>query len=581
MNSWWFRMKPRSILRTIEWFQHFAALEGEDWNLEDAFKKSRINNRNISITRRKYLFLAHKDELNMSYDDLMSGEYDENEIESQARNDKTSFEFYGFGYVDDRNIVRVTEFGRLIVENKINGEYLLKQLLKLQFPNPRTSSLDNNGFIFPLEIFLEVYSSFDYLYITELAFIFGCIDMSKVDEIKSTILDFRTKFEELSQLKKKTDTDQIFETYFYKLYPNIKNKASTYLDYADAFARAISYTGLFLTKGRSNYTKLYIPEHAKTKVKLLHEKYTYKFNDKLNIEDYMDRFGDVYSTNLPWENSSDRKLIVESKFENYRNIISEVGIIDKEVHKGIYDIEQLIRNNDYKSLLIADELLSRSLLSINEKNYIENTSKTKVARDEIIDKFIDIKEGNEEASALWLEVNTWRSLVAMSGDHQVKRNFKIEEDLTPRSFAPGAGNTPDMELYVNGYIFLAEVSLMSGVKQWEHEGSSVIDHVLKFIEKYSDKEVFGLFISKTMNLRSIWQFFILNKESWIGKYVPVIPLTINQYIDVISFIYDKEIDIHYFSKLIVNIHNLALSSKNFKEWESQFPEVIENWKALS
>jgi hypothetical protein len=37
VNSWWFRTKPRSILKTFEWFPYFAELEGQDWNykLED------------------------------------------------------------------------------------------------------------------------------------------------------------------------------------------------------------------------------------------------------------------------------------------------------------------------------------------------------------------------------------------------------------------------------------------------------------------------------------------------------------------------------------------------------------------
>jgi len=61
---------------------------------------------------------------------------------------------------------------------------------------------------------------------------------------------------------------------------------------------------------------------------------------------------------------------------------------------------------------------------------------------------------------------------------------------------------------------------MTGVRQWEHEGSSVVDHVYKFIEKYKDKQVLGIFISSKMNVRIIWQFFILNRESWIGKPVP-------------------------------------------------------------
>ena len=163
-----------------------------------------------------------------------------------------------------------------------------------------------------------------------------------------------------------------------------------------------------------------------------------------------------------------------------------------------------------------DRNLSEQLVTLNEELFVKYYSKTEEAREEIIDKFVDILEGNEDMAALWLECNTWKSLVAINGDHYVKRNFKIEEDLSPKAFAPGIGNTPDMELYKNGYILIPEVSLMTGVRQWEHEGSSVIEHVFKYIEQYQDKRVFGIFISSSMNVRTLWQFYILNRESWIG-----------------------------------------------------------------
>jgi len=579
INAWYFRMKPRSILRTIEWFPYFAMLEGQNWDLVDPQNVSISTHRGVLITRRKYLLSAHSDEISLGYDDFMSGRFDVKDIESQARNDKASFEFYGFGYVDDSNIVRVTEFGRLIAENRMSGEQLLKQLLKIQFPSPRSGQLISGKCIFPLEIFLETITKFDTLSRTEVAFLFGCIDIDETYKVENAINEFRLEFSKLSENQKTKHVGKLFGIIFNKTFPNNNNQPDSYLDYADAFIRAVSYTGLFLTKGRSHHLRVYIPEHAKTKVKLLSEKFVFSENTNSNITKFMTLFGDPYNVQLPWDNPIDRKIIVESKLDNYKKILQNTRPPEDSIFKEVKSIELLIEKADYKALLIADETLSTNLLNENERVYIEILSKTRIARDEIIEKFVEIREGSEELAALWLEVNTWRSLVAMTGDHRVKRNFKLEDDLTPKSFAPGSGNTPDMELYVNGYILIPEVSLMSGVRQWEHEGSSVIDHVLKFIESSPDKKVFGLFISKTMNIRSKWQFFILNKESWIGKNVPVIPLTIDQYINIISFVYDNEINIHDFSKLIVSMHTTALTSKDYQAWESGFSQIIDEWKS--
>lgn len=282
---------------------------------------------------------------------------------------------------------------------------------------------------------------------------------------------------------------------------------------------------------------------------------------------------------MPWDNPDGRKTIVIEKLKNYRRIVEEAKEIDGElVIEELAQIEELIKTEDYETLVVADEKLSDNLLSINERIYIQSLSKTKEAREEIIEKFKDINDGNEDMAALWLEVNTWKSIVAINGEHRVKRNFKIEVDLTPKSFAIGAGNTPDMEVYVNGCILIPEVSLMSGVQQWEHEGSSVIDHVLKFIEKYENKKVYGIFISKKMNIRTVWQFFILNRESWVGKKVPVIPFTIEQYIDILTFIYGKNLNIHDFIKLISNINKNALESPNYMEWQKNINYLIKKWK---
>lgn len=579
MNSWWFRMKPRSVLRTIEWFPSFAALEGENWNSIDENRISVNTKRPVNTIRREYIYTAHREDFDISFDEFLSGQYDNVDVESAARNDKISFEFFGFGYVDKDNIIRVTDVGKLIVDKKMNEEYLLKQLLKIQFPSPIVRKKHESGYVFAMEVLLNIYKEFDYLTQLEIALLFGCMDINNLGITINAIKQFRKKYNSLENKSKVSDVIKIFSNILYSTYPGIENKPKTYIDYADALIRAITYTGLFLTRGRGIYTKLYIPEHSKVKVKLLQDKHEFIYNQEEDLDLYMKYFGNPYNIILPWDNPQDRKIIVETKLKNYNDIVEKAINVDEElVIKDLPRIKELIKTNDYKSLIIADEELSDSLLSINERIFIHSTSKTPEIREEIIEKFEDINEGNEDMAALWLEVNTWKSLVAINGEHRVKRNFKLEEDLTPRSFAVGVGNTPDMEVYVNGYILVPEVSLMSGVKQWEHEGSSVIDHVLKFIKQYEDKDVYGIFISKRMNVRIVWQFFILNRESWVERNVPVIPLTIEQYIRIIEFIYENELDIHDFVSLILSINKNALYVSNYRKWEKNIDNIIEDWK---
>ena len=82
----------------------------------------------------------------------------------------------------------------------------------------------------------------------------------------------------------------------------------------------------------------------------------------------------------------------------------------------------------------------------------------------------------------------------------------------------------------------------------------------------------------SINTRTKWQFFILNKESWIGNPVPVIPMTIDMYSDVMKFIYENKINISDFVMLIKVIHTLSLNTHDFETWYNQSSECITSWK---
>lgn len=135
-----------------------------------------------------------------------------------------------------------------------------------------------------------------------------------------------------------------------------------------------------------------------------------------------------------------------------------------------------------------------------------------------------------------------------------------------------------MELYHDKYIIVPEVSLMTGVLQWEHEASSVIDHVLNIIKKYENVDVIRLFISSKINVRTMWQFFILNKQSWMGAPVPVNPLTIEQYMKVLKYTYNNNLSIDELNNLLNYIHEEAIECESYEQWDKNMEIYIENWK---
>lgn len=585
--SWFWRTKPRSIIKTIKWFPHFSALQGLNWD-ETSSQISRFNKKPLYPTRRRYIYNAHKEEdtwlSELSFEDYMSGQLDQKETESNGRNDKSTFEFLGFGYVDEQGIIHTTDVGKLIVQSSFDQEDYLKQLLKLRLPNliQKTKDKEHGIGVFPFQLVLTAFSNFESLNRSELALLFGCVSNEQIPTMLDAITCFKNRY---AMLPKKNDTKKIkelFKEIFMAYYSSMPNQVNSYYDYSEALSRTLVYTGLFSLSGRSIASKLRVSEHAKMKVSMLQKNFHFNFPDHFSsIDDYMGWFGSTNNVQLPWENIKQRKEIIYHKIHLLEQLKKNNFIpLEDNNLDTVSILHSTQTSNNVSDLKHYEENLQLAITNHYEIHFIKVSSKTKEERDKILDKFEDIL-ANDDMSALWLEVNTWKSLIAIPGPHFVKRNFKVEQDLSPRSFAPGVGNTPDMELYQSSYMIIPEVSLMTGVRQWEHEASSVVDHVLHFIKKHPTLQILGLFLTSRIHIRTLWQFFILNRESWVGTPVPIVPLTIPQYVEIITFIYKHNLEIDTLKTLLEYLSKLTFQYHSFEDWGNEMEHNIKLWKQSS
>ena len=135
-----------------------------------------------------------------------------------------------------------------------------------------------------------------------------------------------------------------------------------------------------------------------------------------------------------------------------------------------------------------------------------------------------------------------------------------------------------MEIYFDDSAIIPEVSLMVGVQQWEHEGSSVIDHVYKKIKEHKNRKVLGLFISSSINIRTNWQFFLLNRESWVGAPIPVVPLPLKKFVDILDYMYKHDLGIMEFNNLLLAISDITKKLKQYQEWSDCSDSIIKEWK---
>lgn len=567
--TWGLVPKPRSIIKTVEWFSSLIKLEGGFWN-----KKNKIGEHPM---RREYLKFAHPYE-----------EYKETDPEINARMEFARYQTLGFAYLgsadeEENKRIVITKAGKELITNENKEEIILRQLLKLQFPNNGHSSKKYlNMQVFPLEIILHVLNQFKEINRLEIAFsVFTCTNIKYIEAVFFKINEFR----KLVDGKPASEHKKIFLKNFEKYNGDTNNKPETYLgNYGDVLFRHLEYISIFETSGRGDFTKLYVPERSRIKFNQLFKKYTFNFfRDYKNTEKFYAYFGDPYATTLPWESKNSLIEII-----NYK-----LNFLKKKGQK--YVLKKKIVSLDIKGLILFEAELNSEILELTEREFVTTLSKTKEERMKIIEKFEDINSGDADLSALWLEVNTWKSLVAMQGAHHVKRNFKVELDLTPRSFASGGGNTPDMELYNKKYIIIPEVSIQSGVQQWITEGSSVVEHVLKFLGIKNGKKfpgienvqefinpnniqaIYGFFLCRKINERLLWQMYILNKEAWLGEPIAVVPMDIVTYIKIIKYMYKKNISALDFEELIAKLAQIAKTSKNYKHWQELQNNIINNF----
>lgn len=343
--SWSWKTKPRSIIKTVQWFPYFAALEGENWNKKSSFV-SKNKGKPVHPVRRSYIYSAHGDEdtwlSSISYKDYLSGQKDTKETEANGRMDKGAFEFFGFGYVKDNGEIAVSEVGNKIVHGTFDDEDYLKQLLKLRLPNYtyETGKIKNEKFIFPFQLVLKAFESYESLNRTELALLFGCDDESEIPVALRAIGQFKEMYQ---SMEKKNDTvfiKQTFEKVFIENYGSMPNQADSYYDYAEAFSRTLVYTGLFSLSGRSIASKLRVAKYSEMKVKLLQDKYEFYFPAEISsLDEYMQWYGSCHAVVLPWEKVEERRSIISDKATL---LIEKIQVADEEYqNKADISLEEL------------------------------------------------------------------------------------------------------------------------------------------------------------------------------------------------------------------------------------------------
>jgi hypothetical protein len=302
-----------------------------------------------------------------------------------------------------------------------------------------------------------------------------------------------------------------------------KTKLQTLRDYSDSTIRYLRATGLFtllphgqtltLTKAKMDDSLFLLKKYGisidKNKVDN-YEAYIKKYLGnpslpELRIDDNKNQKNDLVRM-INFVKLTDGKFAKEISLEYYQasSSVEKINTLTK-LEKKVTEIQIKTEARDIRSDFVA---------SFNDikKIFIEIKSRDK----EIVDR------------PLMYEWNTWRSMVLINDALNVQGNYHADADGNPVSTA--SGKMPDILCEYENFWLGVEVTLQSGMKQYESEGESIIRHIGNLqksrIDANDKRPVYGLFIAEKVNSEVVSHLYncASRKSQFYKGKVRILPL---------------------------------------------------------
>lgn len=432
------------------------------------------------------------------------------------------------GFVDLQPIIKLTEAGKLLLEEKRLDETFTRQLLKFQLPSPfHTQSKTVNFSVKPYLELLRLIKELGSISKTEIALFFSQLtNYNDFEKIVIKITEFQKNSKKFKGSRKmyvsacfEKEILEIFrqevedknlktrESSDTSLQKFIKTKSSNMKDYADAFVRYIRATEL-VTFEKRTFRLIISPQKIDEVDYILKEIDRKPFVFK-SISDFKNFLFNPFSIKLL---SDDKELLIRQ--------IEKLGL---EEFDKTSSIEQL------------KDILDDLRISVKRKNIEETKKGLKDYKElpDILNVFTKIKKKEVPDAPLFLEWNVWRALVMLNYAKRVDGNFIMDIDGMPLNYAPG--QKPDIESEYTDFGIITEVTMSGGHTQFKMESESVPRHFGK-AKEILNKEMYCIFIAPKISEGTLAHYFNLNRfnTKLYGGKTKIIPLSIEQFVDFLK-----------------------------------------------
>ena len=495
--------------------------------------------------------------------------------------------------------VVITELGRDFLENSLlnDSKFFFNYFVKWQLPNPLQrgyKDFDINPFLCTLYIINKVNDLEEQrgnkrkgISKKEFAlFIVTLRNYEELDDVCESILKFRDDSKRAPDknefFKEKLD-EKVIKVFDKHTPSEINKKGNTLQDYADSAIRWFRKTQYIMYRGTKRYIDISqsMLEQAKQLIKNLPLN-SQHYTDKNSYREYL---GNKDLPLLPWE----------SDLETKKRIIINLGKLIDETQKDIDKNYPGRRIHNFETTPVFSSGVRLDELRQIEEEYrqhydtIKNECRTLQEKDlKNLDKYIheldklgNLTKKNRRSNApLCLEWYTSLSLMALDDSIEIKPNIVKADDGLPL-FTAGGG-LADIECYYESFNLIVEVTLIKDRTQVQNEVFPICRHYSDMVEKHDDKPWYCLFLAPRIHRDAKNAFYLYINSGFEGKELNLIPLDINQYVDLLNIVLEnsangKLINHKLIEKFLKETVSNLKEENDTREWSNIIDKSIEEW----
>lgn len=482
----------------------------------------------------------------------------------------------------------ITDLGRLLLEDDYDlGEIFFKSFIKWQIPNLDNDDyrLDSGYDIKPFIGTLHLINTVNKKILAHgeepkgiskqefSLFVPSLVNYKNIEKHADEIIKLRTRLKGRNKQEQKI----IFEKYRKQFIRKslgckntgeIKKLSNNLKDYGDNAVRYFRLTRYLYIRGGGFYVDL--EQRRQIEIENLISFDSGKSLSFVTKEEYLEYIANISEPKLPWETKEELSKILEELIKDIRIYEKKLAISKKE----ILDYKNF--NEDGLKKLIEDLRGHRRHLQEQENHTISQNT------DAILD-YIKILRNiyKEEDKPIALEKYIALALHALNDALKIQPNYPVGDDNEPTFTAP-AGK-PDIECYYASFNAICEVTMLTGRDQWYNEGQPIMRHLRDFEERNKDKKAYCLFVAPTLHRDTLNTFWFSVKYEYEGKHQRIIPLSIQNFIELLKTLVEIKQKGRSFPHSELNrlYEEILFNSKgaiDVNEWVGKIPNTISAWQ---